>query len=359
MQAKTFWTLLATLAAGCVTAPQPVSEPIPAAWMSVPATPRIGSIALANDGTVTPSSIRIPTKLADGPIRFEDGKLKNGENVLAGDLEIDSLDLSEVRQEVAFSAKHDASYDIALIATEGGKIHWMPNDPADEVAVQWAPRGHKISYILKAAGGDLVRTLHIPTAYQFAIPFPGATIHALAWDPQAERYAVAYSTADSSDRVEVLKYDGDERRTAIAPERTLDVMTEPFAPGAIVLHPRDIRYDEKLPLVIWPAEDFGWSDARAALLTNARVAVVVVKGEVSADVWRIAEQTPWIDIDRAYTVGIESERGISIVADPTLTDRYQRRGNLVAVPPAVVQSFAAGFLAAQLERTPPKNGSSR
>ena len=362
--------VLLLLAAGCVTASQPIPQStpqtIPNEWMSVPAATRIGSVMLAEDGKVTTSPEHGPARLSDGSIRIvtsEAGStLMNGDKVLAEGLgAIDSLDLSEVRGEVAFSAKRENGFDVALIATDGGEVHWMPNDPADELAVQWAPRGHKISYVIRATGGDVVRTLHIPTAYQYAIPFTGATIHSVAWDPQAERYAVAYSTPETSDRVEVLKYSGEERRTAIAPERTLDVEVAPFASGAIVLHPRDIRYDEKLPLVVWFAGDFSWSDARAALLTKARVAVVVTTRPPGAELWRVAEGTTWIDSSRVFVVGEGADYPAAtvITADPALAGRYERRGNIVAVPPAVVQSFAAGYIAAQLERDRPTNGSSR
>jgi hypothetical protein len=388
MRGKAPLAIVLLLAGGCVTG----SQPIPSEWMSVPAAARIGSVTLDESGKVTTSAERTPPKLSDGPIRAIGATLMNGDKVLAEKLvAIDSLDLSEVRQEVAFSAKRD-SFDIALIATEGGAVHWMPHDPADELAVQWAPRGHKISYIIRATAGDIVRTLHIPTAFQFAIPFANATIHSLAWDPQAERFAVAYSTPEASDRVEVLEYDGDDRRVAIAPERTLDVQIAPFAPGAIVLHPRDIRYDEKLPLVVWRADDFSWSDARAALLTNARVAVVITTRDPSAELWRAAEAAIWIDASRTFVVGTPASRRLSrerpapvpdgtarrprrdaacsagetpafqcvaITADPALNGRYERRGNIVAVPAAVLQSFAAGYIAAQLERDPPTNGSSR
>jgi hypothetical protein len=375
MRDQACFVVLLLLAAGCVTGTQPIPEAapltIPDAWMSVPAATRIGSVTLAQDGKVATSPERAPARLSDGPIRIVTtpvgSTLMNGDTILTAGLgTIDSLDLSESRGEVAFSASREGGFDVALIATEGGQVHWMPNDPADELAVQWAPRGNKISYVIRASGGDVVRTLHIPTAYQYAIPFPGATIHSLAWDPQAERYAVAYSTPESSDQVEVLKYSGEERSTVIAPQRTLDVEVAPFAPGAIVLHPRDLRYNEKLPLVVWKADDFSWSDARAALLTKARVAVVVTTRPSGAELWTAADKTAWLDPSRVFIVGEAAQGSASgrpgatvITADPALTGRYERRGNIVAVPPAVVQSFAAGYITAQLERDRPTNGSSR
>lgn len=360
---------LILLAAGCVSS----SQPIPPEWLSVPEAARIRTVALADDGTVTTGSEAALPRLSDGPIRVMTGAagatLLNSGKVLVENLAaIDSFDLSESRGEVAFSAKQSSGYDIGLISTDGGPVHWMPSDPADEVAVQWAPRGNKVSYVIRAAGGDVVRTLHIPTSFQFAIPFPGSTIHALAWDAQAERYAVAYSTSDASDRVEVLKYDGAERRVAIPPARQLDVDVVPFAAGSTLLRPRELRYDEKLPLVVWVGNDFSWSDARAALLTNARVAVVLTKSWPGQDLWTAAAGTPWLDPSRRFVVdggGAPADRrpptadSILIAADPALAPgSYRRQGNIVTVPPAVVQSFAAGYIAAQLKRTTPTNGSS-
>lgn len=358
MRKKAQLAMVLLLAGGCVTG----SRPIPSDWMSVPVSARIGSVILTEDGKVTTSPERTPPKLSDGPIRIIGSALMNGDKVLAETLgAVDSLDLSELRGEVAFSSKREGGFDIALISTDGGAVHWMPHDPADEQSVQWAPRGHKISYVIRATGGDVVRTLHIPTAFQYAVSFPGATIHSLTWDPQAERYAVVYSTPESSDRVEVLKYSGQDRHTALAPERTLNVDLTPFAAGAIVLRPRDVRYDEKLPVVVWVADDFGWSDARAALLTKARVAVVLTTRPPVDELWRAAEGTAWLDMSRVFIVGAEGNRprATMIVGNPSLSGRYERRGNIVAVPPAVVQSFAAGYIAAQLERDRPTNGSSR
>jgi len=350
---------LALLAAGCASS----TTPIPRAWSTVPQAAAIGSLALDAAGKVNTNVARVPSPLSDGPVRVDGARLLIGDKVLAENLNIDSVSLSESRGEVAFSAEHDGNYDIALISTDGGAVHWMPNDPADEQSVQWAPRGNKISYVIRASGGDVVRTLHIPTAFQFVIPFDNAYIHALAWDPPAERIAVAYSTADASDRVEVVKYDGADRRMALKPAKELDVEVAPFAPGAIVLHPHDIRYNEKLPVVVWRAEHFGWSDARAALLTNARVAVIVTKKAPATELWSALDATAWLDPAQVFVVGsVVADRPTAITItgdDAVATGRYRRMGNAVTVPSAVVQSFAAGFIADHLERNPAPHGSSR
>jgi hypothetical protein len=326
------------------------SFPVPEAWLSVPQT-----------HAAQPA----PRRTADGPIRIADEftgpKLANGGQLLTEPFAaIDSFDYSESRGEVVFSARRDSGYDIGLVSSDGSPISWVPADPADEVAVQWAPRGNKISYVLRLPAGDIIRTLHIPTAASMAVPFDGAAVHGVTWDAAAERFTVSSSTLDASPRVEVMKYSGAERKVVEPPAVTLDVELEPVAPGAVLLRPRDLKYDEKLPLVIWSASDLSWSDARAALLKNARVALVVATREPGDALWKAVNAVPWIDASRAFSVGTCGAEGVCIVTDPKIADgTYVRRGRTVAVAPAVVQSFAAGFIADQLKRTGPTNGSSR
>jgi hypothetical protein len=205
-----------------------------------------------------------------------------------------------------------------------------------------------------------VRTLHVPSSFQFTVDFPWSSIHHLAWDEPAERYAVVYSTPEASDRVEVVTYSGDERKVAIAPSSKLPVDLEPFGKDAVILRPQDLTYNEKIPVVVWISEDFGWSDARAALLRNARVAAVVTRQPPGEDLWRRVRETAWLDATRRFVVGSSDPQAMSIVGDAAVpAGRYRRKGRVVAVAPAVVQSFAAGFIPEQVKRTGPPNGSSR
>jgi hypothetical protein len=336
---------------------------IPREWARVPEATRIAVIGLDESGKVTSEAL----PKSEGSIRVEGGKIMNGDKALTEAFSaIDSFDFSASRGEVVFSARRTDNFDVGLVSSDGSPIVWIPSpDPADETAVQWAPRGNKISYIVRAKGGDLVRTVHIPTAFQLSTDFPGGTIRALAWDPQAEHYAVAYSTPEASDRVEVMKYDGSRRTMAVPPAATLDVEVEPFAKDAIVMRPRDIHYEEHLPLVVWLAKDFAWNDARAALMKNARLAMIVTTRPPDDDLWRTAKETAWIDASRAFVVAPPQEpatgnRQLLITTDATLPpNQFRRRANVVTVPPSVIQSFAAGFIADQLKRTTPAHGSSQ
>jgi hypothetical protein len=347
---------LLVLAAGCATS----TLPIPAAWTAVPAAGRIGELALDAEGKVTQRGI-LPLK--PGVIRVERNRLMNGDKPITDVfVAIDSFDVSESREEVVFSAKREQSFDIGLVATDGSATNWIPAEPADEVRVAWAPRGSKVSYFVRAPLGDLVRTFHVPSSLQYALDFGAASLHSLAWDPPAERFAVSYSTVDASDRVEVMRYDGSDRRTAIPPAKTIAADLLPFAPHTVALRPRDLAYGEKLPVVVWIAERFDWSDARASLMENARAALLVTTRTPGEELWKAVRESPWLDGTRIILVGADAQLpgAIRIVGDASIpAGRYRRSGNVVAVPPAAIQSFAAGFIADQWKRTSATNGSSR
>jgi len=210
---------------------------------------------------------------------------------------IDSFDISLDRREVVFSAKRTTNFDVGLVSLDGSDIHWIPEDPNDEVAVQWAPRGNKVSYVIRTPVGDIVRTVHIPTSVQVAVDFPYSSVRSLRWAPDGERFFVVVTSPDVSERTESMRYGGEERRVEIAPKVRLDVAIEPLAAG-IVLRP-PLHYNEKLPLVVWIAPRlFDWSDARAALLQRDRVACVIVTKPPDEAFWTAVRAVPWIDASK-------------------------------------------------------------
>ncbi|HVE71159.1 MAG TPA: hypothetical protein VNI54_07300 [Thermoanaerobaculia bacterium] len=330
-------------------------RPIPLEWREEPGSARIRSITLDEKGGVELAPL-LP--LATGPVAVENNRLvRDGKRLTEQFAAIESFDYSESRDEVIFSARRDKGFDVGLAAGDGSKTNWVPADPADEVMVEWAPRGYKASYVVRAPHGDVVRTLHIPTSFQYAIDFGPATIHDLAWEKTGEKYAVAFSTIDASDRVEVLRYDGRDRVVALPPATKITADVVSFAPGAYILRPPGLRYDEKLPVVVWAVDRLEWSDSRASLMREARVAMIVARTVDDALRKAIAE-TPWLDGARVF--GVNAKIGTSVVADRSIAaGRYRRGGDVIAVAPAAVQSFAAGFIADQLKRNPRTNGSSR
>src|SRR5213592_1373015 len=172
-------------------------NPIPDAWRTVPEAPRITDLCARVSCAEKPKS----------GVRVVAGKLVNGEKELTPAFpSIQSFDVSLDRGEVVFSAKRGDNFDIGLVSTDGSEIHWIPSERVDETDVQWAPRGNKVSFVVHTPRGDVVRTVHIPTAARLSVDFAGAQVDALAWDPPAERYAVIIESPEASQRVESVNY---------------------------------------------------------------------------------------------------------------------------------------------------------
>lgn len=353
-----------------------VLPPLPAGWETVPKAAVIGDYCEHVSCVAKPQTA----------IRVAGNRIFNGDKALTPAFAaIDSFDVSLDRKEVVFSARRKDNFDIGLVSIDGSDIHWVPEDPSDEVGVQWAPRGNKVSFVLQTATGSIVRTVHIPTATPLSVDFPEAQIDALAWEPQAERYAVVIESPQASQSLQSMTYSGEKRREVIAASARLDVSIEPIG-GALVMRPSDMHYNERLPIVLWlDSHPFAWSDARAALMRNARVAIAIAP-EANEAFWNEIGKVAWIDGTRRYIVesGTSDEgrepgtrdkgRGAprspiphpsSLVPGATVIEgdlripagRFAHNGNTLLTAPAVVQSFAAAFIADDMKGTPPPNGS--
>ena len=371
------------LAACTSTPPGPAAQAIPREWLSTPETPRIVSVELRNDGSVRylrqtaggceivepdgttavatcgtplkatdPSGVEIVAEGASQRIA------RNGKPLTPSFHRVEAFDYSRERDEVVFSARRENNFDIALVAGDGSGISWVPEDPSDEMMPLWAPRGHKVSYVVRARSGDIVRTVHVPTAFQLSVEFPYARVRALAWDPPAEKYAVAYEAIDTSPRIDVLRYSGEGRQTAVPSASRLQIAVEPVG-DVLVLRPMHLKYGERLPLVVWMESDpYAWNDARAELMKKARVAVAVARETPGAAFWDSAGAASWIDLSQTYVVGADKAppiaRSTRIVGDRALAPgTFRRTDGVVSVSDGVIQSFAAGFIADALSRPSP------
>ena len=318
--------------------------PVPDSWRTVPEAPRIGDLC---------ARVTCAEK-AKSNVRVEGGKLFAGDKALTPAFAaIQSFDVSLDRREVAFSAKRTGNFDVGLVALDGSEISWLPAEPVDETDVQWAPRGNKLSYILHTTRGDIVRTMHIPTSAQLSVDFSDARVVGLAWDPPAERYAVVVESAAASQSVESAEYSGERRRTVVPPAEHLDVVSEPIA-GAVVLRPAALQYNETVPLVVWSGDDpLRWSDARAALMRNAKVAIAMVQAQPGEAFWNDVRKLKWIDATRIYGVGEalrtqDSGLRTQIIEDESVPEGfYRQQGTVIRV--RGIQSFAAGYIAHELK----------
>lgn len=328
---------------------QSALQPVPAEWRNGP--------------TTTPAA---PERaLREGVSVERDGSgarlVRNSKPLTPAFPAIESADVSVDRGEVVFSARRASNFDIGLVSTDGSNVNWVPEDPADEVAPRWAPRGNKASYIVRNPEGDFVRTVHIPTATTLTVDFPLSAITEIRWDMVGEEFSITYETPDASPRVETLTYEGERRRLTRPPETRLDVSVDPFASGSVLLRPRSLHYDEKLPLIVWIADARrnAWDEDRARLLQSVR-GVCIVTERTDDAFWKAVHQTSWIDPTKVYVVNATGTQHPApsttflITPDGQLPrDRYRRRGATIHTHPSVVKSFAAGFIAGALKGTLP------
>ena len=312
------------------------SLPIPREWAAVPA-------AMPSPAGLRASPIRVE-RTAEGERLTNDGK-----PLTPFFRAIDSFDLSTARKEVIFSAKRENNFDIGLVSADGSDVHWAQPDAADEIAVQWAPRGNKVSYTIRTRSGDFVRTLHIPTSAQLTNDFPNGRVRALAWDMPAEHYSVTWDSIDASSRVESMRYGGEERHVVTPPAVQLDAEVEVIA-DVRVLRPNGVRYNEKVPLVVWITSDpNSWDAERGALEQKVRVACAVTTAAPGGAFWTAIRATPWIDASRTYIVGAQHAGATQIVADDSIpSGHYRIAHNVVRARGADVKSVARGFIADQL-----------
>jgi hypothetical protein len=342
MRFSALLSLLLTTA--CATA----LRPVPDAWRTVPEAPRVGDLCARVTCAAKPKS----------DVRVEGGKVVAGDKALTPAFgAIQSLDVSLDRREVAFSAERAGNFDVGLVSLDGSEISWLPAERVDETDVQWAPRGNKVSYIVHTSRGDIVRTVHIPTSAQLSADFADARVDALAWDPAAERYAVVVESAAASQSVESVEYSGERRRTVVPAAEHLDVVSEPLA-GALILRPAALQYNETVPLVVWvDADALRWSDARAALMRNARVAVAIVKEAPGEAFWGEMRKAKWIDATRTYLVcrcrlqpALDRLKPVPtlIMEDETVPAGFYRDDDHV-IRVRGIQSFAAGYIAHELK----------
>ncbi len=130
----------------------------------------------------------------------------------------------------------------------------------------------------------------------------------------------------------------------------------------MLLRPAVMRYGDRYPLVVWIGDPAEWSDARAALQRDGGVACAVIRSAPDAAFWTAVTEMTNLDSARVWVVGgVGDHPGVMyIAASPQVpAGRYRMEGRVLYAPAAVVQSVAAGFIADQLKRNDPRNGSHR
>lgn len=238
---------------------------------------------------------------------------------VVGDLkELESFAVSPDEKDLVLSSRRASGHDVALVALATGKVDWIQPDPADEVGVTWAPRGNKVSYLMQTFSGPVIRTVHVPTGFQLPVELLMRHVTKLAWDPKAERFAVVSSSPSASDRIDVMKYNGEERVVARPPDATVTGEPERLPSGGgegVLIRPASLLYHRRYPLTVWLSSDPSrWSAARTEGFRESMNGMIVTRrSNLTARFWEAIAGIPWAD-PRAITI-VSTEPVTKKVAD--------------------------------------------
>lgn len=257
------------------------------------------------------------------------------ETVLTGPLdEIAAIEPDADQKELALTVMRDGSYDIAIVNAEEPIMNWVPSDPADELHPRWSPVGYKLSFIVRNGGGDILRTVHVPTAAMVFLDFPDSAIIGYDWLPDGERVVVAVTSLQASDHVVEASYSGPSKTTIVAPLTRFDRQVErlPGTPaGTALVMPTSIRYGVQYPLIVWVAGPTrGGSPFRSELVPLLRrdsIALVVVNGradDLDQSFWDALAETRWVDTGRVWIVADGDEDHVI----PEFVQRLDRPADL-------------------------------
>lgn len=225
---------------------------------------------------------------------------------------IDSFDLAPRGEELVFSAQRDGNFDVAIASTDGKRVNWIPSDRADEVGVTWAPRGNKVSFLIRRPDATLVRSVHIPTSFQLTFETPLETVRALAWDPRAERLVMILDGPVVSSHVDWIEYSGANRHALVRPGTKLVREPERIAFGtaeAILVPPRIVRYGEKVPLfVTLTDEPLQWDDEARDLdsLGGGMLRLRQRDWAAGDPLSKLVAGLPWADADQVVLIAQSS-----------------------------------------------------
>lgn len=221
---------------------------------------------------------------------------------------VDSVDVAPRGDEIVLSARRESGFDIAIASTDGKTVNWVAPDPADEVGVTWAPRGNKVSFLIRGLDSTLVRSVHVPTAFQLTFDMPHTTVRGLAWESRAERFAMILEGPTASPHVDWIEYGGGRREALVAPRAIVASEPERVAFGsaaALLLPPATIRYGDKLPLFVrLTDEPLSWSrDLKdVAMLGGGILLAPAGSWDEGKGLATVLSEFRWVDPDEVVVI---------------------------------------------------------
>jgi hypothetical protein len=277
------------------------------------------AVTLLSDGET--ALVVAPT--SDGRVTLTRRTSVDGSEILLGSFDdVPSFDIDRSEEELVISVVRDGSRDIAIANARRERMNWVPADRGDEVMPLWAPRGYKVSFVIRNASGDLLRSVHVPTAAMTLVDFPHSTVRGIDWFPDGDRLVVAVSGPLASDHLLEAHYDHGIRRELLAPEyrfaREVDRMSG-TPPGSLMVLPGRVGYGDRHPVVIWtrPGSSSGmpFESALVPLLATEEMAVVLVNGsgrDLDPSFWNELAATEWVEPSLVWLIETVGDPGESI-----------------------------------------------
>jgi hypothetical protein len=278
-------------------------------WVRGTTSRDIGEVGVVTRPAIeaTSGDLFVVVHRADGE-RIERMAADGSTSVSAAFPRIDSFDLAPRGEELVFSALRDGNFDVAIASTDGKKVNWVPADGADEVAVTWAPRGNKVSFLIRRPDTTLVRSVHVPTSFQLTFETPLEKVRSLAWEPRAERFAMILDGPVVPPHIDSVEYSGANREALVQPGRKLAREPERVAFGtadAVLVPPRTVRYGEKAPLfVTLTDEPLAWDDAARDLdsLEGGELRLRPADWMDGAPLAQLVAGLPWASADEVVVI---------------------------------------------------------
>ncbi|MFN2442073.1 MAG: hypothetical protein ABR517_05270 [Thermoanaerobaculia bacterium] len=282
--------------------------------------------------------------------------------VLAGPFAaIDSFDLSPDGVEAVLSARRDDNFDVALASTAGGEVNWIGPDPLDETMVSWAPRGSKVTYKIEAPMGSVLRSVHVPTGFQRSFSWPGTLVRGLSWQPLAEKFVVLAESPAWPPHARIADYAGDAWNPLFGDAVPVAGDPEPAAAlrNTWVWAPRDLRYGESVPLIVWleGGELWEWNGVRADLQQNLRIGTAVLGRGTEQPGWlkALLSELRWADPGQVFVVTAGSSRVApggtdrAVILAPPGDERFEWAAELVELSSGEPELEAAQWLVRRLQ----------
>lgn len=231
---------------------------------------------------------------------------------------IDSFAVAPRGDEIVYSALRDGGFDVAIASPDGKQVNWIPADRGDEVGVTWAPRGNKVSYLIRRPDGTLVRSVHVPTSFQLTFETVFEAVRILAWEPRAEKIVMVLDGPSRGPHIDWVEYSGANRVSLSSSAFSVNRDPERLiagGEGVILLPPPVVRYGETLPLfVVMSNEPLAWDERVRDLDALGGGIVIAPAATTSGERGRseLLSQLRWVARDKVVVLADSEEAALAI-----------------------------------------------